>query len=94
MSGIMDRNTLSIKLAASGVAVGPNLMTRYLRLAETRGSRTTPEDAYSAWLEWVKSAGGRESHPQSKRGSIHEQVAAVIREASAHEDERAHPPLC
>jgi hypothetical protein len=78
----IDRNALSIELAARGVAVGPNLMTEYLHLAETKGSRATDDDAYRAWLEWVKSAGGQEPYPHSRPGDIHERVAAVIREAS------------
>jgi hypothetical protein len=78
----IDRNALSIKLAARGVTVGPNLMTEYLRLAEIKGSEATSDDAYKAWLEWVKSAGASEPYPQNRPGDIHEQVAAVIREAS------------
>lgn len=65
---------------------GPALCSHYAKVAETKGTKATTEDAFDAWRAWIKASGGEPVQPLSIEASrpFHERVAITIREVARY----------
>jgi hypothetical protein len=78
---------IKARLEVMGMSCGENLCSHYADQALATGEKTTPEDAFSAWLKWIDSEGGEPVNPlrlEACAPSSHGRTAAVIREVSRY----------
>jgi hypothetical protein len=66
---------------------GENLCSFYADQLAITGTKTTAEDALSAWSRWLDAQGGKPERPlkvSDWTNGFHERVAAMIREVARY----------
>ncbi len=76
---------LNARMRDLGHCVFGQLSARYVEQARTTGTATTAEDAFEAWLDWLKGQGGKPVTPLTlgtDPAGFHAAAAQSIRDVS------------